>query len=997
MHKLTGKSSLIMIVFGLFLALSPNNLTKTSYISNKNLESLILVDFFENTCSAEWFSGAPQFGENRLPCPGSETDQLGFVRPLGSNFTLENNQLAQKSIQTHPMWQENGYIFGVYDLSKFGVIIQDGDQFTSEIGLLSGAQNGNVLFSVWFDTMPGQTGGESKIAELEEMYDGNISRITANLSKYVGQSGSIILRLDANGSSGQDWAVWIEPQITRQVEPTPTNIPTSMPTAIETVAPIISETPIIAAETSQEEAAAAAINLSSLPQNPKLMDKVQIGIEVTDTEKVAIIRIYINGKTVKTCRHKNKCDYLTNPIAGELEIGAIAVNKRGGIVSTGLVPGADIIDDPGWLNDDDNDGILNAFDNCKSIENSDQSDLDQDGVGDICDKCTVESTCERFDEWSILPPEYCCNECLPPSESEPYGYSDGTPYLELWYDRISDSGCGCKDTDWGLDYFQQGSIYQENVISDIFPGGGSPAHPVPDRCRGKSNCEFINEDVCLNETQLQEFFCGESGCEDITVDCPDGCNEGACVCPDTDGGMDYYHGGSVAGVSDVCVNEEILREYTCDLIDGAIGAKPIEITCPTGCEGDACTCHETDYGMTPFIKGEILNDPMGREDKCIDNTTLLEYYCEEGEVENIWIECSSGCGLGKCRCIDSDNGVDIFTFGKTPFYESTFGTVRSTPREDKCLDEETIREYYVRSEEAGCVAYSIDIKCKRGCDSTYNRCIATCDDGIQNQSEEGVDCGGSCPGECMDCYTGGTLVRAGGGEESKFSFDEEIVFEKAEEALEEYTNCLMNDDCRNSLARYIFMEDYSSVINADLESSDAVMEAVGYYVDEHMDYLIDDKYSYETWHASQSAYRTLHDSWTRGCDNDYCGDCEDYAILRETLMRVKGVSDSCAYLADHYKTRYGKGHTFNIVLYRNKWRLMDYGTLGVKFYSRDSMRFPDNLWNDGIGEYWCPEVEEDWGRCTNIHPKTLTWNYVSGENCPGEWDDNETYLADTCP
>jgi len=36
--------------------------------------------------------------------------------------------------------------------------------------------------------------------------------------------------------------------------------------------------------------------------------------------------------------------------------------------------------------DDDDDGILNADDNCKDVENVDQDDLDDDGIGDACDE-----------------------------------------------------------------------------------------------------------------------------------------------------------------------------------------------------------------------------------------------------------------------------------------------------------------------------------------------------------------------------------------------------------------------------------------------------------------------------------------------------------------------------------------------------------------------------------------------------------------------------------
>ncbi|WP_228852014.1 MopE-related protein [Aegicerativicinus sediminis] len=47
------------------------------------------------------------------------------------------------------------------------------------------------------------------------------------------------------------------------------------------------------------------------------------------------------------------------------------------------------VDANGVSNDDDNDGIVNCFDNCPSVSNSDQTDSDNNGIGDVCENAEV--------------------------------------------------------------------------------------------------------------------------------------------------------------------------------------------------------------------------------------------------------------------------------------------------------------------------------------------------------------------------------------------------------------------------------------------------------------------------------------------------------------------------------------------------------------------------------------------------------------------------------
>jgi hypothetical protein len=118
-------------------------------------------------------------------------------------------------------------------------------------------------------------------------------------------------------------------------------------------------------------------------------------------------------------------------------------------------------------------------------------------------------------------------------------------------------------------------------------------------------------------------------------------------------------------------------------------------------------------------------------------------------------------------------------------------------------------------------------------------------------------------------------------------------------------------------------------------------------------------------------------------------------------MRKLGISSYCAYLADYMEGYWGDGgHTFNIVNYRNKWRIMDYGPLGRYFDDRWYAHVTDSLWNDRTGEYWCA----DWidniagpGGCDKVSPSRYTWNYVDGDTCPATWSGEETYHPGVCP
>lgn len=325
----------------------------------------------------------------------------------------------------------------------------------------------------------------------------------------------------------------------------------------------------------------------------------------------------------------------------------------------------------------------------------------------------------------------------------------------------------------------------------------------------------------------------------------------------------------------------------------------------------------------------------------------------------------------------------------------------------------------------------------------------TCNDHIANQNEDGVDCGGVCPATCVDCdahnYGNATSSWV-------FSFNDQVVIDAAHEALDEYAN-------------------HVGVPVADLDTASERMEAVAWYVAAYMEYMYDEG----GWNGAQTAARIIRDSGDRtGClhkdseddecdrrgkcsDQDspivpnehirFCGDCEDHAIVRASLLRHLGVSHECVVLADYHEgwdhpqydtdfppwelpqdqlfvdpegpgtppepypgysnsSRFrilakettdtdGKkgGHTFNVVLYYNKYRIMDYHPLGYYFTSDEYWESQeiDNIWTDHYGQHWDTPATA---------PSTYIHNYPGANKCyEGErnrWT-LDTLYEDVCP
>jgi len=85
----------------------------------------------------------------------------------------------------------------------------------------------------------------------------------------------------------------------------------------------------------------------------------------------------------------------------------------------------------------------------------------------------------------------------------------------------------------------------------------------------------------------------------------------------------------------------------------------------------------------------------------------------------------------------------------------------------------------------------------------------------------------------------------------------------------------------------------------------------------------------------------------------------------------------------------GGGHTYNIVYYKGKYRIMDYGHLGRYFYESQcwNQHSTDNIWNDHMGIHW----EVNTGRAN-----TYAKNYGDTKSCPTSGWNWRTVYKDVC-
>lgn len=178
-------------------------------------------DFIANVCEANW-----QNDDRDLPCPGSEGDDRGFVLVRNSP-PLEDGRSIGNGLLTYPERGNNGIITGKYP----AVAIQTGDRFQASIACLHRADDCDVIFRLQYQI---GNGSVRTLGQWHEIYEGEYYPISIDLSSLRGERVKFILTVLANGSSHEDFALWILPRITRQSSTAPTATWTASPSPTPT-------------------------------------------------------------------------------------------------------------------------------------------------------------------------------------------------------------------------------------------------------------------------------------------------------------------------------------------------------------------------------------------------------------------------------------------------------------------------------------------------------------------------------------------------------------------------------------------------------------------------------------------------------------------------------------------------------------------------------------------------------------------------------------------
>lgn len=226
---------------------------------------------------------------------------------------------------------------------------------------------------------------------------------------------------------------------------------------------------------------------------------------------------------------------------------------------------------------------------------------------------------------------------------------------------VEECGVSCTDSDGGKDYYVKGTA------TGIFGGQQSS---FTDSCCSGNSCDLDNGESVL------ETYCEGEYIRTEVFDCPNGCQDGACVNATTPSSCDELPLIINASYGATCTDQKYDKRADTDS-DGDIdvfdlASWGLNSNNLTWCSeqlaktSDPCaenvTCTDSDGGEDYYMRGTVsywLNDAQGimtgthtSTDQCADSNTLWEYSCNSYDpnqiISPIHYTCPNGCEDGAC-------------------------------------------------------------------------------------------------------------------------------------------------------------------------------------------------------------------------------------------------------------------------------------------------------------------------------------------------------------
>jgi hypothetical protein len=159
------------------------------------------IALLDRTAEARFTSGA---GE--LAFPGTDVDPQGFAIQFDEGVRRLHDGSTPRHIEMHPQWVDNGFINGDFALGR---PIADGEHLVAKVGFREGSGVGDVEFIV--SAVDGD-GDVNELGRVQTSVGQPLVDVDVDLSDAAG-ARTLRLRVEANGTSAQDWACWAEPRV----------------------------------------------------------------------------------------------------------------------------------------------------------------------------------------------------------------------------------------------------------------------------------------------------------------------------------------------------------------------------------------------------------------------------------------------------------------------------------------------------------------------------------------------------------------------------------------------------------------------------------------------------------------------------------------------------------------------------------------------------------------------------------------------------------------